>query len=111
MSKQFAKGQQHVETVLKRFEHDRERAEGAVPSGGGGESLVDDAPPIVGDGVVHRRLEGVGLKTLSPGTENPFPWLAEMMDIKKEQNFFEGKVTEYQKASALEDTGYSDDDL
>jgi ribonucleoside-diphosphate reductase beta chain len=33
--------------------------------------------------------------------ENPFPWLAEMMDIQKEQNFFEGRVTEYQKSSAL----------
>jgi ribonucleoside-diphosphate reductase beta chain len=42
-----------------------------------------------------------------PGAENPFPWLAEMMDIKKEQNFFEGRVTEYQKASAL---GSVDDD-
>ena len=29
------------------------------------------------------------------------PWLAELMDIKKEQNFFEGRVTEYQKASSL----------
>ena len=27
--------------------------------------------------------------------------LAELMDIRKEQNFFEGRVTEYQKASAL----------
>jgi ribonucleoside-diphosphate reductase beta chain len=33
--------------------------------------------------------------------KNPLPWLAEMMDIKKEQNFFEGRVTEYQKSSAL----------
>ena len=32
-----------------------------------------------------------------------------MMDIKKEQNFFEGRVTEYQKASALGDV--DDDDL
>jgi ribonucleoside-diphosphate reductase beta chain len=31
------------------------------------------------------------------------------MDLKKEQNFFEGKVTEYQKASAL--AGADDDDL
>jgi len=31
------------------------------------------------------------------------------MDIKKEQNFFEGRVTEYQKSSALQNT--SDDDL
>ncbi len=54
------------------------------------------------DYIADRRLEGVGLKPLNRGTENPFPWLAEMMDIQKEQNFFEGRVTEYQKASALE---------
>ncbi|MFN5559487.1 MAG: ribonucleotide-diphosphate reductase subunit beta [Opitutaceae bacterium] len=54
------------------------------------------------DYIADRRLEGVGLAPLSPGVKNPLPWLAEMMDIKKEQNFFEGRVTEYQKASALE---------
>jgi ribonucleoside-diphosphate reductase beta chain len=54
------------------------------------------------DFIADRRLEGVGLKPLKGDTENPFPWLAEMMDIQKEQNFFEGRVTEYQKASALE---------
>lgn len=59
------------------------------------------------DYIADRRLEGVGLKALNPGISNPFPWLAEMMDIKKEQNFFEGRVTEYQKASAL---GSVDDD-
>jgi ribonucleoside-diphosphate reductase beta chain len=59
------------------------------------------------DYIADRRLEGVGLKPLNPGVQNPFPWLAEMMDIKKEQNFFEGRVTEYQKASAL---GSVDDD-
>ncbi len=61
------------------------------------------------DYIADRRLEGVGLKVLSPGIENPFPWLAEMMDIKKEQNFFEGRVTEYQKASAL--ASVDDDEL
>jgi ribonucleoside-diphosphate reductase beta chain len=40
---------------------------------------------------------------------NPLPWLAEMMDIKKEQNFFEGRVTEYRKSSSLDSV--SDDDL
>ena len=59
------------------------------------------------DYIADRRLEGVGLDPLNPGITNPFPWLAEMMDIKKEQNFFEGRVTEYQKASAL---GNVDDD-
>ena len=61
------------------------------------------------DYIADRRLEGVRLEPLNPGVENPFPWLAEMMDIKKEQNFFEGRVTEYQKASSLETV--SDDEL
>ncbi len=55
------------------------------------------------DYIADRRLEGVGLKALNPGITNPLPWLAEMMDIKKEQNFFEGRVTEYQKSSSLSD--------
>jgi ribonucleoside-diphosphate reductase beta chain len=59
------------------------------------------------DYIADRRLEGCGLTALCPGVANPFPWLAEMMDIKKEQNFFEGRVTEYQKASAL---NHVDDD-
>jgi len=53
------------------------------------------------DYIADRRLEGCGLAPLNAGIKNPLPWLAEMMDIKKEQNFFEGRVTEYQKASAL----------
>lgn len=62
------------------------------------------------DYIADRRLESCGLAPLSEhAVSNPFPWLAEMMDIKKEQNFFEGRVTEYQKSSALEDV--DDDDL
>jgi ribonucleoside-diphosphate reductase beta chain len=53
------------------------------------------------DYIADRRLEGCGLAPLNSGIKNPLPWLAEMMDIKKEQNFFEGRVTEYQKASSL----------
>ena len=62
------------------------------------------------DYIADRRLEGCGLAALNAGIKNPLPWLAEMMDIKKEQNFFsEGRVTEYQKQSALH--AGSDDDL
>jgi ribonucleoside-diphosphate reductase beta chain len=53
------------------------------------------------DYIADRRLMGVGLEPLSPGVTNPLPWLAELMDVRKEQNFFEGRVTEYQKSSAL----------
>jgi ribonucleoside-diphosphate reductase beta chain len=61
------------------------------------------------DYIADRRLEGVGLNPLHPGITNPFPWLAETMDIQRETNFFEGKVTDYQKATSL--AGASDDDL
>ena len=61
------------------------------------------------DYIADRRLEGVGLDPLHPGAQNPLPWLAELMDVKKEQNFFEGRVTEYQKSSSL--SLVSDDDL
>ncbi|MGF1657072.1 MAG: ribonucleotide-diphosphate reductase subunit beta [Verrucomicrobiales bacterium] len=60
------------------------------------------------DFIGDRRLEGVGLAPLHHDLKNPFPWLAELMDIKKEQNFFEGRVTEYQKASSLA-IGHDDD--
>ena len=62
------------------------------------------------DFIADRRLEGVALRMLNPGVKNPFPWLAEVMDFKKEQNFFEGTVTEYQKTSALKKP-VSDSDL
>ncbi|SHJ63771.1 ribonucleoside-diphosphate reductase beta chain [Rubritalea squalenifaciens DSM 18772] len=62
------------------------------------------------DYIADRRLTSCGLPPLNgEATANPFPWLAEMMDIKKEQNFFEGRVTEYQKASSLAEV--DDDDL
>jgi ribonucleoside-diphosphate reductase beta chain len=69
---------------------------------------VDDFLQYI-DYIADRRLAGCGLTTLSPGVANPLPWLAEMMDIKKEQNFFEGRVTEYQKSSSLETV--SDEEL
>jgi len=62
------------------------------------------------DYIADRRLESCGLEPFSKEEiQNSLPWLAEMMDIKKEQNFFEGRVTEYQKASSL--SFESDDDL
>jgi ribonucleoside-diphosphate reductase beta chain len=38
---------------------------------------------------------------LFPGATNPFPWMSEMIDLKKEKNFFETRVTEYQSGGAL----------
>ena len=33
--------------------------------------------------------------------DNPFPWMSEAMDLKKEKNFFETRVIEYQSGGAL----------
>lgn len=54
------------------------------------------------DYVADRRLAGAGLRPLSNVRENPFPWLSETIDLKKEKNFFETRPTEYQRAASLD---------
>lgn len=51
--------------------------------------------------ICNRRLTQIGLKEQYPGAENPFPWMSEIMDLRKEKNFFETRVTEYQVGGAL----------
>ncbi len=49
----------------------------------------------------NRRLERIGLPQQYKGARNPFPWMSETIDLGKEKNFFETRVTEYQSASNL----------
>ncbi|SFU98047.1 ribonucleoside-diphosphate reductase beta chain [Polaromonas sp. YR568] len=51
--------------------------------------------------IANRRATQIGLETLFPNEENPFPWMSEMIDLKKERNFFETRVIEYQSGGAL----------
>ncbi len=51
--------------------------------------------------IANRRLAQLGLKEQFPGVQNPFPWMSEIMDLRKEKNFFETRVTEYQTGGAL----------
>jgi len=51
--------------------------------------------------IANRRLVQIGLPEAYPGAENPFPWMSEIMDLRKEKNFFETRVTEYQVGGAL----------
>ncbi len=51
--------------------------------------------------VANRRCQQIGLDQLYQGATNPFPWMSEMIDLKKEKNFFETRVTEYQSGGAL----------
>ena len=51
--------------------------------------------------IANRRCQQIGIEPLFAQEENPFPWMAEMIDLKKERNFFETRVIEYQTGGAL----------
>ncbi|WP_420825816.1 ribonucleotide-diphosphate reductase subunit beta [Thiocystis violacea] len=51
--------------------------------------------------IANRRCAQIGLSEQYPGAANPFPWMSEVLDLKKEKNFFETRVTEYQTGGAL----------
>ncbi|WP_375793054.1 ribonucleotide-diphosphate reductase subunit beta [Chlamydia sp. 12-01] len=50
--------------------------------------------------IADRRLERIGLKPIY-NSKNPFPWMSETIDLNKEKNFFETRVTEYQTSANL----------
>jgi ribonucleoside-diphosphate reductase beta chain len=73
-------------------------AEDCLPRG-----ILGLTAPMFRDYVQHiadRRLERIGLKAIYH-SKNPFPWMSETIDLGKEKNFFETRVTEYQSASNL----------
>lgn len=51
--------------------------------------------------IANRRLIQIGLPEQFAGVQNPFPWMSEIMDLRKEKNFFETRVIEYQTGGAL----------
>jgi ribonucleoside-diphosphate reductase beta chain len=51
--------------------------------------------------IANRRLNQVGLPEQYAGVTNPVGWMSEMMDLRKEKNFFETRVTDYQTGGAL----------
>ena len=53
--------------------------------------------------IANRRMEGLGMSFRYEKDVNPFPWLSETIDLSKQKNFFETKVTDYQNAGALDD--------
>jgi ribonucleoside-diphosphate reductase beta chain len=56
-----------------------------------------------------RRLNSIGLPSLSQVRDNPFLWLDEVIFLRKEKNFFETRVTEYQTSGSVKNS--SEDDL
>ena len=51
--------------------------------------------------ITNRRLAQLGLPEQFKGSQNPFPWMSEIMDLRKEKNFFETRVVEYQTGGSL----------
>ncbi len=51
--------------------------------------------------IANRRCTQLGIAPVFPETQNPFPWMSEAMDLKKEKNFFETRVVEYQTGGSL----------
>ncbi len=51
--------------------------------------------------IANRRLSQLGLPEQFASAQNPFPWMSEIMDLRKEKNFFETRVIEYQTGGAL----------
>lgn len=51
--------------------------------------------------IADRRLASIGLPQ-QYNVANPFPWMSEAVDLNKEKNFFETRVTEYQTGGTLD---------
>lgn len=84
--------------IQKAVELEIAYAQDCLPRG-----ILGLTAPMFRDYVQHiadRRLERIGLKAIYK-SKNPFPWMSETIDLGKEKNFFETRVTEYQSASNL----------
>jgi ribonucleoside-diphosphate reductase beta chain len=95
----FYVGFTQILAFLKAVELEYRYAEDTMPRG----VLGLNAPMFKGylRFIANRRAVQIGLDALFPNEENPFPWMSEMIDLKKERNFFETRVTEYQTGGAL----------
>jgi ribonucleoside-diphosphate reductase beta chain len=92
--------QEHILNLIKEaVELEYKYAKDCLPRG-----ILGLSAPMFRDYVQYiadRRLERIGLKA-QWGSKNPFPWMSETIDLGKEKNFFETRVTEYQTAAALQ---------
>lgn len=87
-----------VEMIERAVEYEIIYARDCLPEGvlGLNADLFRDYVQYIAD----RRLQRIGLPQRY-GSRNPFPWMSETIDLPKEKNFFETRVTEYQSAATL----------
>lgn len=87
-----------VDLIRQAVELEIAYAEDCLPRG-----ILGLTAPMFRDYVQYiadRRFERIGLKAIYK-SKNPFPWMSETIDLGKEKNFFETRVTEYQSSSSL----------
>lgn len=81
-------------------DHEYHYAVDTMPHGGVlGQSLSDYGVYL--KFIANRRAVQIGLPRPFLDHENPFPWMSEIIDLRKERNFFETRVTEYQVGGSL----------
>ena len=92
--------QQNVITLIKKaVELEKRYARDACPKGLLGINAEQFCDYV--EHIADRRLERIGLPKIY-NKENPFPWMSQSVDLNKEKNFFETRVTEYKTAGSLE---------
>jgi ribonucleoside-diphosphate reductase beta chain len=90
---------QATQMILEATQLEIEYARDTMPRGvlGMNAAMMEDYLKFI----ANRRLNQLGLKEQFVGAQNPFPWMSEIMDLRKEKNFFETRVLEYQTGGAL----------
>ena len=88
-----------IQMILEGTELEIEYARDTMPRGvlGMNAAMMEDYLKFI----ANRRLVQLGLPEQFKNRENPFPWMSEIMDLRKEKNFFETRVIEYQTGGAL----------
>jgi len=91
--------QQATQMILEATQLEIEYARDTMPRGvlGMNAAMMEEYLKFI----ANRRLAQIGLPEQFTGVQNPFPWMSEIMDLRKEKNFFETRVIEYQTGGAL----------
>ena len=91
--------QEVIQMILEGTQIEIEYARDTMPRGvlGMNAAMMEEYLQFI----CNRRLAQLGLPEQFAGVQNPFPWMSEIMDLRKEKNFFETRVIEYQTGGAL----------
>ncbi|MEH6580963.1 MAG: ribonucleotide-diphosphate reductase subunit beta [Halioglobus sp.] len=91
--------QEAIQMILEGTQLEIEYARDTMPRGvlGMNAAMMEEYLQFI----ANRRLSQLGLPEQFPNVQNPFPWMSEIMDLRKEKNFFETRVIEYQTGGAL----------